>query len=66
MKLHCSELNHGLLMNNISCTNNCVCGEVETAFHYLSNANNTQFKNQMCQETGFVQKLSLDIILNGD
>ena len=67
MKLHCSELNYDLFKNNLTENKYCVCGEVETPFHYLFQCQQyTLFRNQLYHETGFVQELSLDIILNGD
>ena len=65
MKSHCNELNYDLFKNNL--TENKYCGEVETPFHYLFQYQQyTLFRNQLYHETGFVQELSLDIILNGD
>ena len=67
MKLHCSELNYDLFKDNLTENKYCVCCEVETPFNYLFQCQQyTLFRNQLYHETGFVQELSLDIILNGN
>ena len=67
MRMGCSQLNGDLSKNNIIVNTPCICGEVETAFHFFFVC--PQYiiqRDKLLTDTVFVQHLSLTIILNGD
>ena len=62
----CSQLRNDLFKNKILLNNTCTCGLPETAYHYFFECPNYIVqRDQLFNDTLFVQNLTLHIILHG-